>query len=576
MSKTLFVERDVEARMRDGVILRADVYRPNGQEPAPVLLQRTPYGKGYSQTSFALLAAERGYAVVIQDTRGRWASEGEDYPFIHEMIDGFDSVGWAASQPWSNGKVGMFGGSYVGYTQLAAATMCPPSLKTIIPAITFCDPSAVFHTGGALALGAGVSWGLLAYASMAIIRHPGSEVEKAQLMGQLIQIMDGMALGGTFNHMPLFDIPLIGRNGITTIGADALSHPAGDDYWQRVYCNHKNIKVPGFHIGGWYDIFTASTLNDFNAIRQQGNPDQKLMMGPWVHGNFEGVSGEVDFGAQASSMILVPDEIQLRWFDYWLKGIENGMMQEPPIQIFVMGDNLWRTEKEWPLARTQYTTFYLHSNGAANSLKGNGTLSQETPTTEAVDSFVYDPHNPVPTRGGGLCCSQAALPPGAYDQREVEERQDVLVYTTPPLEKDTEVTGPIQVHLWAASTASDTDFTAKLVDVGPCSGYGCSGYARNVQDGIIRARYRRSGEVTMLAPGEAYEYTIDLGATSNVFKAGHRIRVEISSSNFPRFDRNPNTGGRVGYEAELRPALQTVFHNAEHPSHIVLPIIPKL
>jgi hypothetical protein len=275
-------------------------------------------------------------------------------------------------------------------------------------------------------------------------------------------------------------------------------------------------------------------------------------------------------------MILVPDEIQLRWFDYWLKGIENGMMQEPPIQIFVMGDNLWRTEKEWPLARTQYTTFYLHSNGAANSLKGNGTLSQETPTAEAVDSFVYDPHNPVPTRGGGLCCSQAALPPGAYDQREVEERQDVLVYTTPPLEKDTEVTGPIQVHLWAASTAPDTDFTAKLVDVGPCSGYGCSGYARNVQDGIIRARYRRSGEVTMLAPGEAYEYTIDLGATSNVFKAGHRIRVEISSSNFPRFDRNPNTGGRVGYEAELRPALQTVFHDAEHPSHIVLPIIPKL
>ena len=335
-------------------------------------------------------------------------------------------------------------------------------------------------------------------------------------------------------------------------------------------CPYDAIDIPVFHVGGWYDIFAAYTVRDFAGIRDAGNTRQKLLIGPWTHGSYDGLAGETDFGLQASGALVLPDELQLRWFDYWLKGVDNGVMDEPPVRIFVMGDNRWRSEDEWPLARTQFTRFYLHSGGAANSLAGDGALSTDAPSEEPVDSFVYDPRNPVPTRGGGLCCWRAALPPGAYDQREIEARPDVLVYTTPALERDVEVTGPLEVHLWAATSAPDTDFTAKLVDVGRC------GYARNIQDGIIRARYRASlAQAEPVRPGEVYEYTIDLGATSNVFKAGHRIRLEISSSNFPRFDRNPNTGGATGEGSEWRTALQTVLHGAEHPSHVVLPLIPR-
>jgi len=568
--KTITVERDVEARMRDDVILRADVYRPQIKESVPVLVLRTPYGKAWTETSFALTAAERGYAVVIQDTRGRWASDGDGTPFIHEMSDGYDTVEWAAHQPWANGQAGMFGLSYMGYTQFAAAALCPPSLRTIIPNVTFCEPYEIMYQGGALALGAGVSWGLVAAAMMAIMRYPGSEEEKGQLMGQLIAAVDGMAPGQTFKHQPLKEMPLIGHDGIAGFLADVIAHPTPDDYWQFMACPHDRLTIPIFHIGGWYDIFINNTLRDLVRIGEQGNERQKLMVGPWVHGSYDSLAGEVDFGLQASGNLVLPEELYLRWFDYWLKGIENGVMDEPPIRIFVMGENRWRSEEEWPLARTRYTPYYLHSGGAANSLQGDGTLTMEAPNEEPVDSFVYDPRNPVPTRGGGLCCWRGALPPGAFDQREVESRLDVLVYTTPPLERDVEVTGPIEVHLWAATSAADTDFTAKLVDVGIC------GFARNLQDGIIRARYRRSTEeAEPIRPGEAYEYVIDLGGTSNVFMAGHRIRLEISSSNFPRYSRNPNTGRALGDDAELGTALQTILHDGTHPSHVVLPIIPQ-
>jgi len=575
MSKTSIVERDVEAKMRDGVVLRADVYRPDTPEPLPVLLQRTPYGKGFSNLAFALMAAERDYAVVIQDTRGRWASGGDGYPLIHEMEDGYDSVEWVAHQPWANGKVGMFGGSYVGYTQWAAAATQPPALKTIIPTVTFCDPYAIFYAEGALAVGVAVSWNLISTAQMAIQKYQGHEEDKNELMDQLIEMADGMAPGKTFSRLPLKDLPLIGQGGIATFFYDLLSHPTHDEYWQRMLCAHERIQIPVFHIGGWYDILIANTLRDYVGVREKGGKElarthQKLMIGPWLHGPLEGLVGEVDFGLRASPLLVLPDEIRLRWFDYWLKGEENGIVDEPPIRIFVMGDNQWRTENEWPLARTQYTPYYLHSGGAANSLHGDGTLSPEKPSGEPVDTYVYDPHNPVPTRGGALCCWRAALPPGAYDQRQVERRPDVLVYTTPLLEGDVEVTGPLQVHLWAATSAPDTDFTVKLVDVYPC------GYARNVQDGIIRARYRESlDEAKPVTPGEVCEYAVDLAATSNVFQAGHRIRVEISSSNFPRFDRNPNTGHPLGQDAELRPATQTILHDADHPSHILLPIVPR-
>jgi putative CocE/NonD family hydrolase len=568
LSKSLIVERDVETPMRDGVILRTDVYRPQTETQLPVLLQRTPYMKGLSQISFALNAAERGYAVVIQDTRGCWSSGGEGYPFIHEEEDGYDTVQWTAAQPWSNGRVGMFGGSYVGYTQYAAAVSQPPALQTITPTITFTDPRSTSYKGGALELGATATWGLTFWVFMDIIRMQGQPQQPA-LLAQLIDTINGMSRGNTFETLPLMDIPFIGRGGVKPLLADLLERGQQDDYWQEIACSWDRIKIPALHIGGWYDIFIDQTLRDFSGLLRAGNSAQKAIIGPWFHGSFDSLVGQVDFGLQASAALLLPDEVLLRWFDYWLKDLPNGVMQEPPLQIFVMGDDQWRLENEWPLSRAHDTLYYLHSSGAANTLHGNGRLAPELAGGEPVDSFVYDPRHPVPTHGGGLCCSQAALPAGAYDQREIESRLDVLVYNSTVLERDMEVTGPVEVHLWATSSAPDTDFTAKLVDVEP------HGYARNVCDGIIRARYRRPGGVTRLKPSGVHEYVIELGPTSIVFKAGHKIRLEVSSSNFPRYDRNPNTGSEPGMGKEMLPALQTILHDPDHPSHIVLPVVAR-
>ncbi|MBC7237572.1 MAG: CocE/NonD family hydrolase, partial [Chloroflexi bacterium] len=335
------------------------------------------------------------------------------------------------------------------------------------------------------------------------------------------------------------------------------------------------IAVPAYHLGGWYDIFCGATLQNYidmtkGAATDDARRGQKLIMGPWLHGPLNSVVGEFDFGYRASDAMVLTYEIMWRWFDHWLKGEENGIMEEPPVRIFVMGLNRWRSENEWPLARTVYTPYYLHSDGAANTLHGDGTLSPLPPSDdEPTDHFLYDPRDPVPTRGGGLCCSQSALPAGAFEQRPIEERRDVLVYTSAPLDADLEVTGPLRVILYAASSAVDTDWTAKLVDVCP------SGRARNLADGILRARYRRGLEQpSLLTPGQVEEYHIDLAATSNVFLRGHRIRLEISSSNFPRFERHSNTAKPVSREEQMVVAEQVVWHDAAHPSHIVLPVIP--
>jgi hypothetical protein len=297
---------------------------------------------------------------------------------------------------------------------------------------------------------------------------------------------------------------------------------------------------------------------------------QRLIVGPWIHGPLGNVNGEVDFGIRSAKLVLDLEGIMLRWFDYWLKGESNGVDAESPVRVFVMGENRWRMEDNWPLARAVPTRYYLSSHGQANSLAGDGVLSAETPADLPPDNFLYDPRYPVPTRGGPLCCSLTVLPGGAFDQSVVETRPDVLVYTSAPLEAPVEVTGPVVVHLWARSSALDTDFTAKLADVSP------GGYARNLVDGIVRARYREGlDRPRLLEPGEVAEYVIDLWATSNVFSAGHRIRLEVSSSNFPRFDRNPNTGQPLGTagEADLQPALQTIYHDPTRPSHVVLPIV---
>jgi len=574
----LIVERDVEAVMRDGTILRANIYRPDVSERLPVLLQRTPYGKDFSSLDFCLLSAARGYAVVVQDTRGRWASDGQHYPFRDEFNDGYDSVEWAAAQPWANGKVGMWGGSYVGFTQWAAAAMCPPSLMAIFPFVTFTDTYAdAFCPGGVSASGVGASWFLGSVASMEIMRMKVPAEEKSGLQEQLYDALDGLATGKTFRTLPLTAMPLLGRKDIGQPYLDFIAHPENDDYWRQFDASRSMSKmtVPAYHLGGWYDIFAKASTENYaemvhSAATETARRGQKLIMGPWLHGPLSGLVGDVDYGARGSDMAVLSSEVMWRWFDHWLKGIDNGIMSEPPVRLFVMGRNRWREENEWPLARAVYTPYYLRSAGNANSLSGDGVLSVERPASEPQDRYTYDPHDPVPTRGGGLCCWQAALPGGAFDQRQVEARKDVLVYTSAMLEQDLEVTGPLKAVLWAESSVVDTDWTAKLVDVHPC------GYARNLADGIVRARYRQGTfKAQLLTPGAIEEYVIELGPTSNVFLAGHRIRLEISSSNFPHYDRNPNTGHAAASEEDMVPAVQAIYHDAQHPSHILLPIIPS-
>ncbi len=573
------VETDVPVPMRDGVRLYADIYRPDTPGRYPVLLQRTPYDKtapaARTLVMDAIRAASHGFAVVIQDGRGRHTSEGEFYPFMNEMEDGYDTVEWCAAQPWSTGKVGMYGRSYVGATQWLAAASCPPSLAAISPGQTASDYYEGWtYQGGALASGFLISWGLsrLVLANLPkLTQDKGVPPEKRE---ELIEAVDGMK--EAFQYLPLKEFPYL-KDGVAPYFYDWLAHPQDDEYWRqwRIQDYHSRIGVPAFNLGGWYDIFLKGTLLNFVGMQEGGASErarsgQRLIIGPWHHGNPESESGQFYFGFMASGAAIDLDGQQLRWFDHWLKGEDNGLEKEAPVRIFVMGENVWRDEWEWPLARTQYVDYYLHSGGKSNTLSGDGILTPEPPNDEPSDLFLYDPRDPVPSRGGGLCCGPSFVPGGAFDQREIEARPDVLVYTTPPLEVDTEVTGPITVTLYAASSASDTDFTAKLVDVCPC---GCS---RNLADGIIRARYRDSlSTPTFMEPGQVYNFTIDLVATSNLFERGHRIRLEVSSSNFPRFNRNLNTKTEPWEEAIPQPALQRVLHDSQHPSHVTLPIVPR-
>jgi putative CocE/NonD family hydrolase len=576
---TIVIEKNVPVPMRDGTILRADVFRPAAPGRYPVILQRTPYNKSLTAVSMLMLdvlrVAGEGYAVVIQDSRGRYASEGTFYTFKDDILDGYDSVEWCAVQPWSDGNVGMYGASYVGATQWLAAISQPPHLKAIFPLITASDYHEGWaYQGGAFALGFNESWTMTFLAPDTYQRLMQTKPELGERLNTMLQGVDDMCQW--FRHVPLNDFPLFGE--AAPYFYDWLAHPDDDDYWRQLNIEdrHCQVQIPACNVGGWYDIFLGGTIRNYLGMRERGatpaaRQGQKLILGPWFHTlPLNNVSGEVNYGLSTTALAMDLDGIHLRWFDYWLKGKQNGVLDDPPVRIFVMGENRWRNENEWPLARTQYTKYFLHSGGKANSLRGDGLLSPEPPRNEPADVYVADPRNPVPTRGGGLCCWPAAVPGGAFDQRSIEDRPDVLVYTTPVLDRDVEVTGPVTVTLYAETSAVDTDFTAKLVDVHP------DGYARNLTDGILRGRYRESrGKAVLLKAGEVYEYTIDLWATSNLFKAGHRIRLDIASSNFPRFDRNPQTGEASNTASRLEPALQRVFHDELRPSHVVLPIIPR-
>jgi hypothetical protein len=554
------VERGVEARMRDGVVLRADIYRPKAEGKFPVLLQRTPYDKR-GGVDLGLRAAARGYVVIIQDVRGRYTSDGEWYTFKHESEDGYDTVEWAAALPYSDGKVGMFGGSYVGATQMLTAIAQPPHLAGILPVVT----ASNYHDGWTYQGGAFEQWFNESWTSGLAQDTLNHRVQR-----------NSNATMWMWN-LPLASYPCLNlgtTEGLAPYFLDWLAHPSYDDYWKRwsIEDNHAKILVPAYHVGGWYDIFMGGTLRNYLGIKARGGSDaarrgQRLTIGPWYHGPFNGKSGELDFGPDAKGDT---DELMLRWYDNLLRGISNGIDQEKPVKIFVMGKNLWREEDDWPLARARSTRFYLHSGGKANTLSGDGALTTVSPGSESPDKYVYDPMDPVPTRGGGLCCDNEHQPSGAFDQRPVEARSDVLVFTTPAFKEDFEVTGPISLEIYASSSAVDTDFTAKLVDVWP------NGYAQNLTDGILRARYRNSQEKPeFLNPGEPYKFTIDLWATSNVFRTGHKLRLEVSSSNFPRFDRNLNAGESAAQSSRTVKATNAIYHDREHPSALILPVVPQ-
>ena len=576
----LRADTNVPVEMRDGVRLFADVYRPEGTGKYPVLLQRVPYNKSmpaYRTVALdSMRAASHGYAVVIQDTRGRYSSEGVFYPFLNEIEDGHDTVEWCASQPWSTGKVGMYGRSYAGATQWLSAMSRPPSLAAIVPGVTASDYYEGWtHQGGALELGFNMSW-TMSQLTLANLGNLSSHNGVPQgTREDLVRAVDGLT--ESVKYLPLKDFPHL-KGGLAPYFYDWMTNSNDGDFWARwrIEDHHGEMEVAALNVGGWHDIFLKGTLRNFQGMREKGVTEsvrrgQKLIVGPWHHASpGPDTSGETYFGLAASDPAIDLHGIHLRWYDYWLKGIDNGIIGEAPVRIFVMGENRWRDEQEWPLARTRYVEYFFHSGGRANTLNGDGSLSTEPAGEEPPDVYLYDPRDPVPTKGGALCCYPGILRPGPYDQREVEVRPDVLVYSTAPLSEDVEVTGPIIVTLYASSSAQDTDFTAKLVDVCPC---GCT---RALNDGIIRARYRDSfSSPTLIQPGEVYEYKIDLVATSNVFKKGHRIRVEVSSSNFPRFDRNPNTGREPWEETELRLAVQTVLHTGGHRSRITLPVIPR-
>ena len=577
-------ESSIPITMRDGTRLYADLFRPDDQNAYPTLLTRTPYDRttpfAYSMSLDAIRAGRSGYAVVVQDCRGRFQSEGEWHPFVNEANDGYDTIEWIAAQDWCDGNVGMFGGSYVGATQWLAACARPPHLKAITPGITASNYHEGWtYQGGAFELDFNLNWALLylvgANYENLMRNHGAPEGRQLELLARADD------LTSEYTHLPLKDWPVLREIG--EFYYRWLDHPGYDEYWKAISIeeHHSQIDVPALNFGGWFDIFMGGTLRNYMRMREMGDGEaarsgQRLMIGPWVHPGalptFPGTSvGEEYFGWDAYSANIDLHGILLRYFDHHLKGIDNGVAGEKPVRIFVMGDNAWRDEDEWPLSRAVETKYYLDSGGRANSLSGDGALSVEAPTGAASDSFVYDPMFPVPTRGGGLCCYDNPSRSGAFDQTEIERREDVLVYTTPPLAEDLEVTGPVTVKLYASSSARDTDFTGKLVDV-----YPDGAKAVNLTDGIIRARYRNGTEnAELLAPGQVYEYTIDLWATSNVFKKGHQIRLDISSSNFPRFDRNPNTGDPVGEGGRTEKATQTILHDASHRSHLVLPVVPR-
>jgi putative CocE/NonD family hydrolase len=598
------VVSDLMVTMRDGVRLATDVYLPKSRlELVPALLTRTPYSKTQPAprgragvVEMAQYFARHGYAMVVQDMRGRWMSEGTWSFHGGDSQDGVDTCAWIAAQPWSDGQVGMFGTSYPGGAQHAVAMEQAPQLKTVIPvdAVSNLGYQGMRNAGAfelrfwnwVYTCGNDASW--QGFNGDAALRDTLSEMSRNRRHYLLnLPLRPGTT---PLRHAPEYERWLV----------EAMEHGGNDEFWtQNAILDHpEHYKdIPVYLVGGWYDSWAGNTSANYQTLSKTIKSPVYLIMGPWIHGQQAmHAHGQVEFGEDAA----IADEMAWRreWFDRWLKGKETSVGRSAPfatpVRIFVMGTGdghkteegrlyhggYWREEDEWPLARTRHTDYYLHADGS---------LSTQQPTEpDSSTSYDFDPANPAPTVGGNVSSAEGILLQGAYDQRGGEHvwnwtqplplsaRRDVLVFQTEPLEADLEVTGEIEVKLWASSSAVDTDFTAKLIDVYPSSADFPGGFDLLLEDGIVRGRYRESLRYEkLLEPGEVYEFTIKLYPTSNVFKRGHRIRLDISSSSFPRFDVNPNSGEPLNRHRRMVVATNTIYHDADHPSCVILPVTPS-
>ncbi|MFF2091753.1 CocE/NonD family hydrolase [Paenibacillus sp. NPDC058174] len=565
-------ELDVPVTMRDGVKLLADIYRPQEGGPYPVLLMRTPYNKSDAQTmnyAHPSWYARHGYIVVIQDTRGRWRSEGEFRPYEHEADDGYDTVEWAASLPNALPKVGMYGFSYVGAVQWLAAVNRPPHLTCIVPGMIGSDAyQGKAYRNGAFALALSQSWVLFAAQDTALRRN---RLDWAAELGAHYA-----GIHSVYRKLPLTALPDAVKE-TAPYYFEWFDHPTRDAYWTKLSLQeqYERVQVPALHIGGWYDIFVDGTIDNFNGVRQHGGTavargHQYLLIEPWFHMPWSRYAGELDFGEEASNRI---DVLQLEWFDYWLKGTRsNRFEQQPAVQYFEMGSNRWRTSESWPVPGTKATPYYLRSSVRANSINGDGLLSLTAPAAEPPDVYVYHPSIAVPALGGRSGAVPDLTPMGPKNQLPVEIRNDVLVYTSAKLDRELIVAGEVTIELYAATSAEDTDFVAKLVDVYP------DGRAYNIAEGIIRASYRYGlDRREAVPPGEVVAYSFSLGPTAYAFKPGHAIRLDVTSSLFPTFDRNPNKLVNPGQatEADFVTATQTIYHDKARPSRVWLPVVQR-
>lgn len=552
--------------MKDGVRLATDLYLPDTGKPVPALINRTPYNKDERNDTEEIEAFVRaGYAVVIQDVRGRYHSEGVFVPYEYDIEDGLALFEWVRAQTWCSGKFGTFGLSYHGGTQWLPAMKNPEGLKAMVPVVTFDD----LFNGSAYQDGVKVLHDLR-WTVASIIPDIMRRAEEA---GEKITV----PVPDVYNCLD--KIPLASDEAVKQYGKYYLNwmqHSTFDDYWKKfsVKEHYQDITAPALNVSGWYDIFVRSTLNNYMGMRKRGGSEDarkntRVIMGPWTHQDFSGKLNGFDFGPESSSEALGLTDIKIAWYDHWIKGVPDRYDNGKPVKIFVMGENRWLDAEDWPLPDTGWIPYYFHSSG--NAKQENGTLSSVRPEQEKPDTFIYDPMNPVPTVGGQVILpGEGAM--GPRDQKETEIRNDVLIYETEPLKEDITVIGPLKAKLFVSSDCKDTDFTVKLTDVDE------NDVSVLLSDGILRMRYRNSLEQTeLMEPHRIYEVTVDCGATANTFKAGHRIRVAVSSSSFPRFNRNSNTGGSIFFEEadEYRCAENTVWHDSVNASMIILPVIRR-